>query len=62
MKIFSNEDLMSVKVLVVGLGKMRTSHALAYHNNPSLEIVGLMNRTLSESVDNLPKQLQGYNL
>ena len=53
---------MSVKVLVVGLGKMRTSHALAYHNNPSLEIVGLMNRTLSESVDNLPKQLQGYNL
>jgi predicted dehydrogenase len=51
---------MSVKVLVVGLGNMGTSHALAYHNNPGFEIVGLMSRTLREKVDKLPKELQGY--
>ena len=57
-----NEDLMSVKVLVVGLGNMGTSHAMAYHNNPGFEIVGLMSRTLREKVGKLPKELQGYPL
>ncbi len=51
---------MSVKVLVVGLGNMGTSHALAYHNNPGFEIVGLMSRTLREKLDKLPKELLGY--
>ena len=51
---------MSVKVLVVGLGNMGTSHALAYHNNPGFEIVGLMSRTLREKVEKLPAELQGY--
>jgi len=51
---------MSVKVLVVGLGNMGTSHAMAYHNNPGFEIVGLMSRTLREKVGKLPAELQGY--
>lgn len=45
-----------IRVLVAGLGNMGRSHALAYHNNPDFEIVGLMNR----SVVNLPDELQGY--
>jgi predicted dehydrogenase len=51
---------MLVKVLVVGLGNMGTSHALAYHNNPGFEIVGLMSRTLSGKLSQLPPELQGY--
>lgn len=35
----------SVRVLVVGLGTMGESHALAYHTNPGFEIVGLVNRS-----------------
>src|SRR6218665_4026283 len=35
---------MSVRVLVVGLGNMGRSHALAYHRHPGFEIVGLVNR------------------
>ena len=53
---------MSVKVLVVGLGNMGTSHALAYHNNPSFKIVGLMSRTLRGKLDKLPTELQGYSI
>ncbi|WP_438750984.1 Gfo/Idh/MocA family protein [Pararhizobium sp. O133] len=34
-----------VRVLVAGLGNMGRSHALAYHNNPGFEIVGLVNRS-----------------
>ena len=34
----------TVRVLVVGLGTMGESHALAYHANPGFEIVGLVNR------------------
>jgi predicted dehydrogenase len=34
-----------LRVLVAGLGQMGRSHALAYHNNPAFEIVGLFNRT-----------------
>lgn len=47
---------MSIKVLVAGLGNMGRSHALAYHNDPAFEIVGLVNRS---KVD-LPAELQGY--
>ncbi|MEI8348413.1 MAG: Gfo/Idh/MocA family oxidoreductase, partial [Pseudomonadota bacterium] len=36
----SNEA--KVKVLVVGLGNMGSSHARAYKNNEGFEIVGLM--------------------
>ncbi|MES2434385.1 MAG: Gfo/Idh/MocA family oxidoreductase [Pseudomonadota bacterium] len=49
---------MSIKVLVAGLGNMGRSHALAYHNDPAFEIIGLVNRS---SVD-LPAELQGYPL
>ena len=45
-----------IRVLVAGLGNMGRSHALAYHNNPDFEIVGLMNRS---AVD-LPEGLQDY--
>lgn len=45
-----------IRVLVAGLGNMGRSHALAYHNNPDYEIVGLMNR----SVVDLPEDMQNY--
>jgi len=45
-----------LKVLVVGLGNMGRSHALAYHANSATEIVGLVNRS---DVD-LPNELKGY--
>jgi len=47
-----------VRVLVAGLGNMGRSHALAYHNNPGFEIVGLVNR----SVVPLARELQGYTI
>lgn len=34
-----------LRVVVIGLGQMGASHALAYHRNPDFEIVGLINRT-----------------
>ncbi len=45
-----------MRVLVAGLGNMGRSHALAYHNHPQAEIVGLVNR----SEVSLPDELQGY--
>ncbi|MBA4785045.1 MAG: Gfo/Idh/MocA family oxidoreductase [Rhizobiales bacterium] len=45
-----------VRVLVAGLGNMGRSHALAYHNDPGFEIVGLVNR----SQVTLPEELRGY--
>ncbi|GLS86191.1 oxidoreductase [Cypionkella aquatica] len=45
-----------IKVLVAGLGNMGLSHALAYHNNPAFQIVGLVNR----STPKLPADLQSY--
>jgi predicted dehydrogenase len=45
-----------IRTLVAGLGNMGRSHALAYHNNPAFEIVGLVNRS---EVD-LPEALRGY--
>ncbi len=45
-----------LKVLVVGLGNMGRSHALAYHNNPGYQIVGLVNRTKTS----LPVELAEY--
>jgi predicted dehydrogenase len=47
-----------LKVLVVGLGQMGRSHAIAYHNHPGFEIVGLVNR----SARPLPDKLTGYPL
>jgi len=34
-----------IRVLIVGLGNMGLSHALAHHDQPDAEIVGLVNRT-----------------
>jgi len=45
-----------LRVLVVGLGQMGRSHALAYHGHPGFEIVGLVNR----STPNLPEALAPY--
>ena len=47
-----------VRVLVAGLGNMGRSHALAYHNDPGFEIVGLVNRSQVA----LPEELQGYTI
>lgn len=47
-----------IRVLVAGLGNMGRSHALAYHNNPGFEIVGLVNRSKRE----LPEELCGYTI
>ncbi len=47
-----------IRVLVAGLGNMGRSHALAYHNNPGFEIVGLVNRSRPE----LPEELRGYTI
>ncbi len=47
-----------IRTLVVGLGNMGLSHALAYHANPAFEVVGLVNRS---PVD-LPPDLLGYPL
>jgi predicted dehydrogenase len=45
-----------MKVIIAGLGNMGCSHALAYHANPQVEVIGLVNRS---DVD-LPDALQGY--
>ncbi|QQA43170.1 Gfo/Idh/MocA family protein [Pelagovum pacificum] len=45
-----------LSVLVVGLGQMGRSHALAYHAHPGYKIVGLVNR----STPTLPQELSGY--
>ncbi|MEM9631540.1 MAG: Gfo/Idh/MocA family oxidoreductase [Pseudomonadota bacterium] len=44
------------RVLIVGLGNMGISHALAYHKLPSAQIVGLVNR----SPVSLPAELTDY--
>jgi len=44
-----------IRVLVAGLGNMGRSHALAYHNEPGYEIVGLVSRSGA-----VPEGLEGY--
>ncbi len=46
----------TIRVLVAGLGNMGKSHALAYHNSPDFQIVGLVNRTGPD----LPEALSEY--
>ncbi len=46
----------ALRTLVVGLGQMGMSHALAYHRNPGFEIIGLVNR----SPVALPDELRRY--
>ncbi len=45
-----------LRTLVLGLGQMGLSHALAYHRNPGFAIVGLVNR----SPVALPDELRAY--
>lgn len=47
-----------MRVLIVGLGNMGKSHALAHHAAEGVEVVGLVNR----SARDLPEALQGYPL
>ncbi len=49
----------NVKMLVVGMGNMGTSHAKAYHNIDGFEIVGMMSRSLPGRTD-LPAELADY--
>ncbi|MFO1046484.1 MAG: Gfo/Idh/MocA family oxidoreductase [Geminicoccaceae bacterium] len=51
-----------VRILVVGLGTMGRSHALAYHRLDGFEIVGLMSRTIRSTAHLLPAPLRGYPL
>ncbi len=51
-----------VRILVVGLGNMGRSHALAYHRLEGFEIVGLTSRRIRSTGDRLPAELQGYPL
>ena len=44
------------RILIVGLGNMGISHALAYHKLPSAQVVGLVNR----SPVALPPELSDY--
>lgn len=48
-----------LRVLVVGLGQMGKSHAMAYHTHPGFEIVGLVNRSAPKG---LPEGLGAYPL
>jgi predicted dehydrogenase len=48
-----------IRVLVAGLGNMGRSHALAYHNNPGFEIVGLVNRSKPSQ---LAPELEQYTI
>ena len=47
-----------LSVMVVGLGQMGQSHAMAYHAHPGFQITALVNR----SARALPEALQGYPL
>lgn len=49
-----------LRLLVVGLGHMGQSHALAYHKLDGFEIVGLMSRTARSYGDRLMPELRGY--
>jgi predicted dehydrogenase len=49
-----------MRILVVGLGNMGTSHASAYHRNDGFEIVGLMSRSIRSA--SIPAFLQGCPL
>ena len=51
-----------LRILVVGLGNMGRSHALAYHRLHGFEIVGLMSRTIRARAHLLPAALHGYPL
>ena len=51
-----SEQSSPLGVVVVGLGQMGLSHALAYHGNPGFRILGLINRS---PVD-LPADLAAY--
>ena len=47
----------TIRVLAAGLGNMGRSHALAYHQHPGFDLVGLVNRSAPR---NLPEELRGY--
>lgn len=50
-------------VVVVGLGQMGHSHALAYHHNPGYQIIGLVSRKPDAEIRKmLPDVLQEYRL
>jgi predicted dehydrogenase len=56
--MIASTPIQKLKVLVVGLGQMGRSHAIAYHKNPEFEIAGLVNRGQVE----LPHELDSYTM
>ena len=51
-----------VRILVVGLGNMGRSHALAYHRLDGFAIVGLTSRSIRSTAHLLPEELRDYPL
>ena len=49
-----------IRILVVGVGNMGQSHALAYDKLDGFEVVGLMSRTIRSSREKLAPALQRY--
>jgi predicted dehydrogenase len=45
-------QLKPVRILVLGCGNMGASHAIAYHNDPGFEVLGLVSRGKSKEVLN----------
>ncbi len=50
----------AVRILVVGLGHMGQSHALAYRKLDGFEVVGVMSRAARSYGDRLAPELRGY--
>ncbi len=57
-EMIENAPKCPLRVLVVGLGQMGKSHALAYHKDPAFEIVGMVNRSAVQ----LPQELANYEM
>ena len=47
-----SNQLKPVLILVLGCGNMGASHAIAYHNDPGFEVLGLVSRGKSKEVLN----------
>lgn len=48
-----------IRTLIAGLGTMGRSHALAYHENPAFDLVGMVNRSTPAT---LPEALKSYEI
>ncbi|KAJ5951964.1 oxidoreductase [Penicillium vulpinum] len=51
-----NPQNQPLTVVVVGIGQMGHSHALAYHNNPGFQIIGLVSRSAPKKLTDILKK------